>query len=64
MKETILNQANRIQELETELKQKDINIKTLKQSLRIILSDMDKRIHILEYFSSIPIDKNLSYKGL
>jgi hypothetical protein len=25
---------------------------------------MDKRIHILEYFSSIPIDKNLSYKGL
>ena len=64
MKETILNQANRIQELETELKNKDINIKTLKKSLRIILTNIDKRLYNLEYLSSIPIDQNTRYLGL
>ena len=64
MKETILNQANRIQELETELKNKDINLKTLKESLRIILTDIDKRLCNIEYLSSIPIDPNTRYLGL
>ncbi len=64
MNETILNQANRIQELETELRNKDLNIKTLKDSLRIILTDLDKRLYNLEYLSSIPIDPNTRYLGL
>ena len=64
MKETILKQADRIQELETQLKNKDINIKTLKESLRIILTDIDKRLYNLEYLSSIPIDPNTRYLGL
>ncbi len=64
MNETILKQANRIQELETELKQKDINIKTLKNSLRIILTNIDNRLYKIEYLSSIPIDQNTRYLGL
>jgi len=64
MNETILKQANRIQELETELKTKDLNIKTLKNSLRIILTNIDNRLYKIEYLSSIPIDQNTRYLGL